>query len=72
MQKPIVAKLLATPDFKAMKKFDVDFDTQKEVLARYRVKMQSTMVVYKDGKEIDRQTGVSDPAAVEALLRKAL
>ncbi|WP_027161186.1 thioredoxin family protein [Mesorhizobium sp. WSM1293] len=71
-QKPIVASLLASPDFKNMKKFDVDFDTQKEILARYRVQMQSTMIVYKSGKEVDRQTGQTDPAVIEALLRKAL
>lgn len=71
-QKPIVARLLGLPDFKAMKKFDVDFDTQKEVLARYHVQMQSTMIVYKGGKEVDRQTGETDPAAIEALLREAL
>ncbi|MCA0046215.1 thioredoxin family protein [Mesorhizobium sp. B283B1A] len=71
-QKPIVASLLASPDFKSMKKFDVDFDTQKEILARYRVQMQSTMIVYKGGKEVDRQTGQTDPAVIEALLREAL
>jgi len=71
-QKPIVAALLASPDFKNMKKFDVDFDSQKEILARYRVQMQSTMIVYKGGKEIDRQTGQTDPAVIEALLREAL
>jgi thioredoxin 1 len=71
-QKPIVAALLASPDFKNMKKFDVDFDSQKEILARYRVQMQSTMIVYKAGKEVDRQTGQTDPAVIEALLRKAL
>jgi thiol-disulfide isomerase/thioredoxin len=71
-QKPIVASLLALPDFKDMKKFDVDFDTQKEILARYRVQMQSTMIVYKGGKEVDRQTGQTDPAVIEALLREAL
>ncbi|RUY19974.1 thioredoxin [Mesorhizobium sp. M7A.F.Ca.US.001.04.1.1] len=31
-QKPVVASLLASPNFKNMKKFDVDFDTQKEIL----------------------------------------
>jgi thiol-disulfide isomerase/thioredoxin len=71
-QKPIVASLLASPDFKNMKKFDVDFDTQKEILARYRVQMQSTMIVYKSGKEVDRQTGQTDPAVIETLLREAL
>ncbi len=71
-QKPIVASLLASSDFKNMKKFDVDFDTQKEILARFHVQMQSTMIVYKGGKEVDRQTGQTDPAAIEALLREAL
>ena len=71
-QKPIVAALLASPDFKNMKKFDVDFDTQKEILVRYRVQMQSTMIVYKGGKEVDRQTGQTDPTVIEALLREAL
>jgi thiol-disulfide isomerase/thioredoxin len=71
-QKPIVGALLASPDFKAMKKFDVDFDTQKEILARYRVQMQSTMIVYKGGKEVGRQTGQTDQANIKALLRKAL
>lgn len=72
LQKPIVATLLGSSDFKNMKKFDVDFDTQKEVLAKYRVQTQSTMIVFKDGKELDRQTGQSDPDVIEALLRKAL
>ena len=71
-QKPIVASLLTSPDFKSMEKFDVDFDTQKEILARYRVQMQSTIIVYKGGKEVDRQTGQTDPAVIEALLREAL
>lgn len=71
LQKPIVRDLLARPDFQALKKFDVDFDSQKEVLAKFRVTTQSTMIVFKDGKELDRQVGQSDPAVIEALLRKA-
>jgi thioredoxin 1 len=72
IQKPIVAELLSRPDFKDMKEFELDFDTQKEILARYRVQMQSTMIVYKASEEIDRQTGQTDPAVIAALLRKAL
>ena len=72
LQKPIVAKLLATPEFGAMKKFDVDFDTDKATLRRYRVQMQSTIIVYKGGKEVDRLTGDTDPAVIHALMRKAL
>jgi thioredoxin 1 len=71
-QKPIVADLLSRADFKNMKKFDVDFDTQKEILRRYKVQSQSTMIVYKAGKEVDRQVGQTDPATIEALLREGL
>ncbi|WP_246660270.1 thioredoxin family protein [Rhizobium sp. FKL33] len=71
-QKPIVAELLDKPDFKTLRKVDVDFDSQKDVLAKLRVTTQSTMIVFKDGKEIDRQMGQTDPAEIEALFRKAL
>lgn len=71
-QKPIVSDLLAKAEFKSIKKFEVDFDTQKDVLSRYRIQTQSTMVVFKAGKEVDRLAGQSDAAAIEALLREAL
>jgi thioredoxin 1 len=72
LQKPIVAELLSTPDFKDMKEFKVDFDTQKDVLKQLHVQTQSTLIVYKGGKEVDRMTGKTDPAVIEAVMRKAL
>jgi len=72
LQKPVVAKLLGTPDFKEMKEFKVDFDTQKDALKLLHVQMQSTLIVYKGGKEVDRMTGKTNPAVIEALMRKAL
>ena len=72
LQKPIVARLLGTPDFSKMKKFEVNFDTDKAALRHYRVQMQSTIIVYKGGKEVDRLTGDTDPAVIERLMRKAL
>ncbi|RVQ53542.1 thioredoxin family protein [Sinorhizobium meliloti] len=71
-QKPVVAKLVGNGDFAAMKKFEVDFDSQKDVLQKLRVQSQSTMVLFRNGKEIDRSVGVSDPAEIEAFMRKAL
>jgi thiol-disulfide isomerase/thioredoxin len=71
-QNPIVAALLASSDFKNVRAFEVDFDTQKDVLARYRVQSQSTMIILRDGKEVDRQVGQTDPGVIETLLRKAL
>jgi thiol-disulfide isomerase/thioredoxin len=72
LQKPVVARLLATPDFKDMKEFKVDFDAQKDVLKRLHVQSQSTLVVYKGGKEVDRMTGDTDPTVIEAVMRKGL
>jgi thiol-disulfide isomerase/thioredoxin len=72
LQKPVVAKLLSTPDFRGMKEFKVDFDTQKNALKQLRVQRQSTLIVYKGGKEVDRMTGNTNPAVIEALMRKAL
>ncbi|MDX0701016.1 thioredoxin [Sinorhizobium medicae] len=72
IQKPIVQKLLGKGDFVKMRKYEVDYDTQGNVLQRFQVQSQSTMILYKNGKEIDRQVGETDPAAIEAFLRKAL
>ena len=72
LQKPIVARLLATPEFRTMKKFDIDFDADKAALRHYEVQLQSTIIVFKDGREVDRLTGSTDPAVIEALMRKAL
>ena len=71
-QKPIVKDLLSRPDFSSLTKVDIDFDSQKDVLAKLRVTTQSTMIVFKDGKEINRQVGQTDPAAIEALFKEAL
>lgn len=71
-QKPIVADLLSRPDFASLRKFDVDFDTRKDVLRRFNVQSQSTMIVFKAGQEVDRQVGQTDPAVIEALLRKVV
>ena len=71
-QKPVVAKLVGDGDFANMKKFEVDFDSQKAVLQKLRVQTQSTMILFRNGEEIDRSVGVSDPSEIEAFLRKAL
>lgn len=70
LQKPIVAQLLATPDYKAVTKVDVDFDSQKDVLRKFRVQTQATMLIFKAGKEIDRLIGNTDPAAIASFIKR--
>jgi thioredoxin 1 len=72
IQKPIVSKLEKEPAFKDLVVFNVDFDSQKEILRDLQVQSQSTMIVFKGEKEVDRSVGETDPAAIEALLKKAL
>ena len=72
VEKPIIEGLLTKPDFQAMSRVVVDFDSQRDVLRHLQVQSESTLIVYKGGKEVDRMIGVTDPAVIEALLREVL
>lgn len=71
-QKPILSKLGADPAMKELMVFVVDFDTQKEITQRFGVRMQSTLIVFRGTAERDRSVGVTDEAALKALLAKAV
>ena len=47
-QKPILSKLESDPKFKDLKVFDVDFDSQKDVVRNFKATMQSTLITFKD------------------------
>lgn len=70
-QKPIVDALRKRPDFANLKVFNVDFDTQKPLLRKLGVQMQSTLIVYKGARETGRSSGETEPGAIRALLTKA-
>lgn len=71
-QEPIVAALLSQPKYAGFASFRVDFDKQKDVLRQFRVQHQSTLIVFKDGKEVARSIAVTDPAGIEKQLAQAL
>jgi thioredoxin 1 len=48
--------------------YEVDFDTAKDTLKRFRVQQQSTLIVFKGTKEVGRSTGDTDPARIRALV----
>ncbi|MCZ8131826.1 MAG: thioredoxin family protein [Steroidobacteraceae bacterium] len=62
-------KLLATPEFRGLRVWQVDVVKQKELAARYGVTKQSTLVVYDDGRELARRQGVTATDGIAALLR---
>lgn len=71
-QKPILAKLAAEPRFKDLQIFDIDFDSQKELLRRLNVRMQSTLIAYKGATEVGRSVGETQPEWIEGLVEKSL
>lgn len=50
--------------------YEVDFDTAKDALVRFRAQSQSTLIVFKGAKEVGRSTGDTDPARIRALVAK--
>lgn len=71
-QKPIIEKLSVLPEYKDLTIFDVDFDTRKDVLRSLKVQQQSTLIVFKGAREVDRSVGSTDPNAISDLLKKAI
>src|SRR6266853_1466672 len=45
-QHPILSQLEQTPELRDLVVFDVDFDSQKDVLIQFGVQMQSTLIVF--------------------------
>lgn len=48
-----------------------DFDTETALRKAYKVKNQSTIIIFKGKAEISRSEGLTDPADVSGFLRKA-
>lgn len=71
-QAPILGELSGQARFKDLQIFKVDFDSQKDVLKSLNVQMQSTLIVFKGGKEVGRSTGDTNKDSIDALLSKAL
>jgi thioredoxin 1 len=71
-QKPIIQSLLANPDFKDVMLLEVDFDSQKDVLAQLRVSAQSTLISYKGKTETSRSVGETRAPEIEKLFKAAI
>jgi thioredoxin 1 len=71
-QAPIIRSVAAKREFAKLVVFEVDFDSRKDVLRQLNVQRQSTLILFKGAAEAGRSTGDTDPAAIEALMRKAI
>ena len=71
-QAPIVKDLLATPELKNVTVLIADFDTELALRKSLKVTNQSTLVVFRQGKEVARSTGDTSREGLAALLKKAI
>ncbi len=71
-QEPIVSELLKTPELQGIAALRVDFDQQKDVVKMFKAQYQSTLIVFKGGKEVGRSTGDTKKESIAALLKKAI
>ena len=71
-QAPILAEIEKGDGFKNLLVLHVDFDSQKEAVARFGARMQSTLITFKGANETGRSVGETNPGALAALLGKAI
>jgi thioredoxin 1 len=71
-QAKVLAKLWSEPRFGEFVAFKIDFDSQKDLLRRFNARVQSTLIVFKGRNETGRASGITDEAAIAALLEKAI
>ncbi|MGL4635645.1 MAG: hypothetical protein ACRCWF_06680 [Beijerinckiaceae bacterium] len=65
-------ELRKKPEHKNTAFLRLNFDTEADFKKAYNVPVRSVIILFKDGKELDRVTANGDKAAIEALLKKAL
>lgn len=71
-QAPILSEIRKGEAYKNLLVLHVDFDTQKDVLKRLNVQMQSTLITFKGSSETGRSVGDTKPDTIAALVAKAL
>jgi thiol-disulfide isomerase/thioredoxin len=71
-QAPILKDLRADPRFKDLAYFQIDFDSQKDLVNRFGARMQSTLIVFKGDKEEGRSVGDTNRTSIYALVAKAV
>jgi thiol-disulfide isomerase/thioredoxin len=71
-QAPILSRLRNNPRFKELVSFEIDFDSQKDLLRKFNVRSQSTLIVFKGMQETGRSTGDTNPTSIERLLLKSI
>jgi thioredoxin 1 len=71
-QERVLQELLPQPEFKRIKMLRMDFDRQKDSVRSFGVEYQSTLIAFKNGREVGRVTAEMSPVRIAELLRLSL
>lgn len=71
-QDPIIRKLLTEAKYKNVMVFEVDFDSEKDVMRRFGASKQSTLIGFKGAREMGRSIGDTSPLSIEDLIEATL
>ncbi len=67
-QKQVLGQLLPMAEHADLVVFEVDFDSQKDIVRAFGAQMQSTLITYKGTKEVGRLVGDTQTEAIKNLL----
>ena len=70
-QRPILDKFEGETAFKELVVYNVDFDTQKDIVRALGAQKQSTLIVFHGATEKGRSIGDTDAGSIKTLLEKA-
>jgi thioredoxin 1 len=71
-QAPLLKELAQSPELKPVTLYVANFDTERALKKSLGVTQQSTIVVFKDGKESARSTGDTQRDSLAELLHHAI
>ena len=71
-QEPIIENAMKQTIYKDVTTLNVNFDTSKPLLKRYKVGMKSTLIAFKGLKEVGRSIGDASKDGIENLVNKAV
>ena len=71
-QDKILSEFMKNPEYKNVTFYQLEFDTQKDLLKTLKVRSQSTIIVFKNGKEVARATGDTKESALAKLTKQAI
>ncbi len=71
-QAPLLRSIAGAPAFKDLTLLVADYDQEMGLRKAYNVSMQSTLIVFRNGKEVARSTGDTSRSGLTHLLATAL